>query len=257
MIVKEVTSKRKYYLVTFENERSFVIDPALIKKHCIEEGEDINFTELLDENEEFAYLFGLDHAFYLLGISQKTIREIKTKLFDKKVQTNAVNRIIRRLEELGYLNDRSFAEDYVSYKKESYHSKRAIKNKLKEKGISEDIISEALESYPDSDEYDYAEYFATKIAEKYDSLDYEKLRNKVYSRLASKGFSNSAIFYAADRIKDRYNESYSDRDTLMKSAARMNMRGMTREDIFQSLLKKSNSKGYEELLTDVLNELFE
>ncbi len=249
--------KRKYSLITFENNKTFVVDPSLVKKYDINEGSDINMTGLLDENEEFAYTYGLDASFRILGISAKTYKEMRTKLYDRNVQTNAINRILLRLSELGYINDKTYAEDFISYKMESGYSRRAIVNKLREKGVDENIINEAIKMYDESIEFHYAEYFALKIAEKYDSLDYEKLRNKVFSRLSSKGFSTSAIYHASDKLKEKYNSAFSDRDSLMKTAARMSMRGMQKNEIYDALIKKSSSKDYSEIVTDILNELFE
>jgi len=255
MRIIQTEHKRKYAVVTFENDRSFIIDPTLLKKYTSED-DDVDMMALLDENEDFAYEFALNHAFRLLGISAKTYKEMQGKLYDKHIQTNAVKRVMERLVELGYINDRSFAEDFVGYKMESYLSKRAIINKLREKGVSDEIINECIEVYSDSDEVRFAEYFAVKIAEKYPSLEYEKLKNKVFSRLSSKGFSTSAIYSAVEKMKEKYNNSYSDRDEVMKSAARMSMRGMTKEEIYEVLIKKSNSKDYDEFLSDILNELF-
>ncbi len=248
--------KKKYAVVTFENDRSFIIDPALLKKFNAGEDDDVDMMTLLDENEDFAYDFALNHAFRLLGISAKTYKEMQNKLYEKHIQTNAVKRVMDRLTELGYINDRSYAEDYVGYKMESYHSKHAIINKLREKGVSEDIINECMEIYSDEDENRFAEYFALKIAEKYPSLDYEKLKNKVFSRLSSKGFSTASIYYASGKMKEGYNSSHSDKDTIMRTAARMSMRGMNKEEIYETLIKKDNSKDYDELLNDILNELF-
>ncbi len=256
MKVINTEKKRKTVLVTFENNRTFVVDPILVKKYDIYEGNDTDMMGLLDENEDYAYSYGLEYAFKILGMAAKTQKEMREKLYDKFVQTNAVNRIIERLNELKYINDTSYAEDYVSYKKESRLSKRAIVTKLREKGIEEDIIQSAMTAYPDEDELSYAEFFAVKLAEKYDSLEYEKLKNKLYSRLASKGFSTAAIYHATAKLKETYNETFSDRDALTRTAARMSMRGMDKSEIYESLIKKSNSKDYDELISDILNELF-
>ncbi len=256
MRVIKTEKKRKYTLITFENEKTFLVDPGLVKKYNAYEDNDVDMIAILDENEDFAYMAGLESAFRILGASAKTHKEMKDKLYDRYIQTNAVNRILDRLTELKYINDISYAEDYVSYKKESGHSKRAIQGKLREKGVAEEIILSAMEIYSDEEEYAFAEYFATKTAEKYDSLEYEKLKNKIFSRLSSKGFSSSAIYYAVGKVKEMYNSTSSDRDALMKTAARMNMRGMNRDEIYDLLIRKSSSKDFDELITDILDELF-
>lgn len=257
MIVTAVQQKRKYTLITFGNEKTFAVDPSLVKKYGAKEDSGVDMMALLDENEDFAYDLGLEYAFRILAVSAKTHREMADKLYGRNIQTKAVIRIMQRLTELGYINDASYAEDYVSLKKENGLSKRAITNKLRLKGISEDIIASAMTDYTDEEEFSHAEYFAAKFAEKYDSLEYEKLKNKLFSRLSSKGFSTSAIYHAAGVLKEKYNLSYCDKEALSKTAARMSMRGMNREEIYGSLIKKSNSPDYDELIIEILNELFE
>ncbi|MBE6039092.1 MAG: regulatory protein RecX [Anaerofustis stercorihominis] len=256
MKVTEFEQKKKHCLVTFENGRTFVVSHSTVKKFGIGAVSEVILSDVLEDNEEYAYEYALDYAFRLLGMSAKTYREMKNKLYDKNLQTSAVNSVMSRLEELGYINDKTYAEDFVEYKMESGLSKRAISSKLKEKGVDEDLIKSALEIYPDNAEYEFALCFAKKTAEKSDALSYEKLRNRIYSRLASKGFDNRIIFSVLDEIKQQYNDSVNNKDEISRTAARMYMRGKTREEIFDTLLKKNSASDYADVLNEVVDELF-
>ena len=256
MKVTATEKKKKHCNVTFENGKTFVISRELVKKYGLEPDCDVDMHEILQKNEEYAYTYALDYAFRLLGISAKTYREMKNKLYDKNIQSSAVNSVMSRLEELGYINDSVYAEDFAEYKMESMLSRRAIVSKLKEKGVAPELIDSAMQKYQESDEYDFALHFATKIAENADSLDYEKLRNKIYSRLSSKGFESKVIFSVLDKIKENYNNSANDTQALSRSAARLYMRGKTREEIYDILIKKNSSTSFGDILNDVLDEFF-
>lgn len=84
-------------------------------------------------------------ALRYLARRPKTIREMKAYLEKKKVSSSEIDQIIQRLTELGYLDDREFARQYIDnrirFKPKSTY---ALGYELRQKGICPDIAEEVL-----------------------------------------------------------------------------------------------------------------
>ena len=88
---------------------------------------------------------------------------------------------LSRLIDLGYLDDEDWLERFVDIRQESL-SKRALRQKLYQKGVPSEKVDAALE--------DYCELTAAeKLIQKKGSLD----RNKLIRTLQSKGFGWDVI----------------------------------------------------------------
>ncbi len=80
------------------------------------------------------------YAIKLLSKFIKTEHEVKQKLTEKGYSSEASSEVISKLKKYGYINDEQFA---INYKNANEHTKSKvyIKQHLKQKGISENIIS--------------------------------------------------------------------------------------------------------------------
>lgn len=121
----------------------------------------------------------------------RTQYEIRNKLLKLEYDEELIEEVINELLLLEYLNDNLYAEKFIKNSQNvKPMSKNMIKYKLKEKGISDDIIQSALREI-DIDEIELARNLFLKKT-KGKSLD-EKELNKVKGYLARKGFSLSII----------------------------------------------------------------
>jgi len=77
---------------------------------------------------------------YLLS-SPKTKLQIKQYLYKKQVEPQVINKIIERLEGLGYIDDANFAKNFIEAKQTKI-GKRVIGQKLMQRGVARDVISE-------------------------------------------------------------------------------------------------------------------
>jgi regulatory protein len=105
--------------------------------------------------------------------------------------------IIKRLKSDGYYNDEKFAEDVVASQNLASHSKnrRKIQTFLYQKGISKEVIDNALEKLDVEKEYENAKADFEKKLKQLESKpmsDHMRL-SKVKSYLFSKGYSNEVI----------------------------------------------------------------
>ncbi len=149
---------------------------------------------------------GKKRVYYLLGTREYTTYEISTKLKRGEYNPNDISIILDYFKDLGYLDDRAFAEKYLDYYKDK-KSLRKIKEKLANKGISRDIIqdiftySETLDNVGDL-QYDLVYEMAIKkyrllttkrdrdLDDKYTA---QKIRQKLYNHLMAKGYDYGII----------------------------------------------------------------
>ncbi len=132
---------------------------------------------------------GLDYAFGLIAKKRYTCRELKEKLEKKGFSAEP---IIERLKELNYLNDLEYARDYTIKKQNEGYGKYKIMYQLKNKGISEDIISDLQFSN-----------------EKLEDIFLKKLqkikgnKQKIYAFLINRGFDSEEIKNLIYKYEDK------------------------------------------------------
>jgi regulatory protein len=129
------------------------------------------------------------------GYRDRSVDETRQKLFSYGMNPQQVEKIISELQEMNFLDDKRFAESFVTGKfRIKAWGKSKIYAHLLQKRIAKELITEALASI------DYDEYLATAqklIDKKWTSLEKEKdtwtRKQKVFKFLASRGFDYDVI----------------------------------------------------------------
>lgn len=141
-------------------------------------------------NEQQLYNYGLNR----LSSRDYLRAELFTKMSNLQPEADMVNRVLDKLETLGYINDkRRIRSVFNSYK--SKESSNKTKNRLIQKGATKDLIEEVLFEIEDSSsqvyEYD-AETDAALILldKKFKSYNPDN-RDKMLRFLISKGYNYS------------------------------------------------------------------
>ena len=130
-------------------------------------------------------------ALHLLERMDRTEHQLREKLRASDYPDEVVEEVIEYVKSFHYLDDERDAENFTRYKKENM-SRQQIKQKLMLKGVSKDIISNAIEEEYDVDESVHIrkllekKHFSNK-----DSDDGEFRR--VYNYLLRRGFRSSDI----------------------------------------------------------------
>lgn len=143
-----------------------------------------------------------EHAWDLtlkfLSYRPRSEAEVRRYLAGKGLDATAADQLIERLYRLGYLNDESFARAWVS----SRHTlrpkgARALQYELRSKGVSPEIIADALAGLA-ADEDAYAA--VSKPAARWRMLDDRAFRQKVQAFLARRGFDYDIIQKTVNRL---------------------------------------------------------
>jgi regulatory protein len=129
----------------------------------------------------------------------RTENEIKRYLSTKKhISPDMTTRIIDRLKTQSYINDEAYARMFTA-QKHLRASVRAIKQKLRQKGIRVDLIDQSTAEIGDQDE------LCKTLAEKYmrNRENIQLNQQKLYRFLVLKGFNYDTISAIVDDFKTR------------------------------------------------------
>lgn len=142
-------------------------------------------------------------AFRILERMPRTEKQLKDKLIgDGKYTEEIIDTVIAFLKEYHYLDDRQYSKDYINSRKNS-KGLRVLFFELKNKGVSEGIISELKEEYSDMD----TSVAIRKLIDKKGidpKTEDRKQREKLYRFLLSRGFSYSDISNAVTELTEDY-----------------------------------------------------
>lgn len=151
----------------------------------------------------------MNSSLYYLGQMPKTEQQLRDNLKKKLIPEDIIDETMQKLIEIGMVNDKDFAENFI-YSKRKYEKlgSSAIRMKLMQKGISNDIIDECLSEVTEDDLRETAMILAEK---KMRSLmrepDLQKRIQKMVSFLAYRGYGAGIAFEVAREVVNKNAEN--------------------------------------------------
>jgi regulatory protein len=140
---------------------------------------------LSDDEIEKAF----QRALNFLSYRNRSEQEIRQNLQKHQIPETIIQPVLERLREGSLVNDREFAEIWIENRREFHpRGKRALRSELYRKGISDQIIEEALQ---DINEEELALKLARKKIGKLKNLDKSTFQEKMYGFLSRRGFHYS------------------------------------------------------------------
>lgn len=144
--------------------------------------EQVRDLKALDEKEK-AWQRAADY----LARRPRSAMEIRQYLERKGFSREAIEPVMERLTDYGYIDDAAFARIWIDSRlRQRPRGAFGLNRELKQKGISEEIIEAAL---TDFDEYAAAKKAITPKLEKWAALPEIKRYRKIYEFLARRGFA--------------------------------------------------------------------
>lgn len=150
------------------------------------------------EESEYDACFQKATSYILKG--GHTVKQVAGYLKEKCFNGKIIAKVIDKLQDYGYLDDSQFAKTFVELKS-SKHGKRLMASELKLKGVSEEVIEEALKSVENEDE---SAFLVAKKYLKNRPMDIT-LKQKCFRYVLSKGFSYDSANYAIDKLEREEN----------------------------------------------------
>lgn len=139
--------------------------------------------------------FGKRVAYRFLNYKQRSEKEVRKKLKEKKLSDGSIDIVISSLKDLKYINDESYAKSYLQSKiLRKPEGKRVLKMKLADKGIPKEIAESIIsEQYPPETETEKAAELLKKYEKKVRAKTPAEKKQKCFRFLLSKGFDFDTI----------------------------------------------------------------
>lgn len=140
----------------------------------------------------------LEYAGKSLGSRMKSERDLRRGMMQRaevgEPGAQAVDAVIAKLKDLGYLNDDRFAADYTRLRQENEKfGRRRVQQGLMQKGVAAATVNEAVgKAYDEVDEVALARAYAERKRMKKPAGEKETAR--AMRRLLAAGFSTRAVW---------------------------------------------------------------
>lgn len=143
----------------------------------------------------------LSICFHKLNARARTEQELRQVLSQAGISAEISDLAIDRLQVLGYLNDRDFAEAWIRARVTSRGmAPAAIRRELLSKGVDPDIVETALLEVSDEDTYARAVELATKKLRSVASLGSTVALRRISSLLLRKGYPSHMAYSVAAAV---------------------------------------------------------
>ena len=198
MIIEKISLKSSrnpnIFVVVVDGEK-YILHSEIIVKYGISTNGEISQEKLQEVVYESDVMIATNLAMNYVSSKLITTKQLKDYLRGKGYKSNVVSKVIEKFNEYGVLNDENFATSYVSVKQHSL-SKRAIEQKLMQKGVNKEVALSCLEEFDDLD-------VAIRTAEKFmKNKDYtEENITKLLRHLSYKGFDYDTINRVLNKFK--------------------------------------------------------
>jgi regulatory protein len=139
------------------------------------------------DDVEMAY----ERALKFLAPRPRSVVEVRRRLAAAKVTAPRIEEVIQRLQRAGLVDDQAFAKFWVENRGTFRpRSKRALRMEMKQKGLPEEAVKQALAV---TDDAGAAAALAAQRAPRLASLEFLDFRRKLGEFLARRGFSYDTI----------------------------------------------------------------
>lgn len=154
-----------------------------------------------------------DAALRLLGVRARSRAELLKRLQDKDFPAEEIESVMARLERANLLDDNDFAQQWVrSRHLHSGKGRSALRHELRNKGVDQLIIDEALSQVDDDAEHDRAADLLRRKAQRLgpddlvERADRDRHTRRLVSMLVRRGYSPSLalglVKTEIDRLRD-------------------------------------------------------
>ncbi len=183
--------KRNQERVNVYLDGAYSFSLSLIEAARLHRGQVLSDGDIAALQAQDAVEKAVDRAVRFLSYRPRSVSEIRRNLSQKGVDEPAVEAALARLEKLGYVDDEAFARFWVS-NRDDFNPKgpRALRQELRQKGISNTIIDQALATV---DFTDAATRAVQQRAKRWQHLERPAFQQKVYQFLARRGFLGETI----------------------------------------------------------------
>lgn len=176
------------------------IDEKTFDSYALSEGDAIDPDEYLDRLAAVQCKRAYEQALSMLDRCARSEKQILDALSRRGIVPGAARAAVNRLRENRVLDDQALARRFVELQTEKPVGRCAIRQKLRQKGISEEDAEAALDTISDQMQSEAALEIARKLYPRYEGQPLRAARAKLGQALARRGFGWDDIGRALESI---------------------------------------------------------
>lgn len=140
-----------------------------------------------------------------LARSAKSTSQLRKILEQREISTEIAEKVLERFTEVGLIDDAAYAETIVNSRR-NYKglAKSAIRRELNEKGVSQELVEQAISGISAEDDFESAKELAARRFRQLAHLEKEVRTRRLAGFLQRKGYASSAVFAAIKYAEDQY-----------------------------------------------------
>ncbi len=170
-----------------------LLDAARLRK-----GQVLAEAEIAMLRDADAVVQAVNTAAHFLSYRPRSEQEIRRNLKEKETPSDVIDAAIEKMTTMGYLDDAAFARYWVDNRSQFKPlSHRALRQELRQKGLSDAVIDEALGELGESD---LAYKAATTQLRKLRNRSVREFKTKMNAFLQRRGFSYSTTQDVVTRL---------------------------------------------------------
>ncbi|MGO3608953.1 MAG: RecX family transcriptional regulator, partial [Enterococcus sp.] len=156
-VVKISQGRGPFYKVEFSNGEKLRLSEDTVVRHRLLKGQELEEKTLNEIKQEGKEDLGFQMALNYLSYQLRTEKEIRTYLKDNEIESEDRHKIVARLKELNLVDDLVYSESYIrTQMRLGDKGPRILQQKLKQKGVKEPEIEQALYLYESNDQFQVA-----------------------------------------------------------------------------------------------------
>lgn len=207
--MKKITAltaqKRNPNRVNIYIDGEYAFSLARIVAAWLKTGQELDDEKINRLQSEDARERAVQQALLFLSYRSRSEAEIRQNLRKHEIPDEIIEHTLQRLRQEGLANDDQFAQAWVENRSTFRpRSRRMMAMELRQKGVTDESVSTALEAVDDEE---LAYEAAQKKVNRLKDLEWMDFRKKLSEFLARRGFSYSVIAPIVTRI---WNEVHTD-----------------------------------------------
>ena len=247
--ISKIKESNNYIVLYLDNDEKLYVSIEAYFKHNLAnlKGFDNKTYELLKKEENL--ILGYNAVLKKLSIKDHSIKQIKDFLYLKrKLNSDEVNKIIDKLIQYNLLDDEKYCIERINYLNEQLFSIKQIKNKLKNEGISNELIEKYIVS-DSNKEYEKINKLVNKYLNTIKNKSLNAKKQLILNKFVNLGFNYDDVKMAIDslnikvdneyellkkeylKIKNKYQRKYESYDLKYRISGYLMNKGFKLEDI--------------------------
>ncbi|WP_040206449.1 recombination regulator RecX [Neobacillus jeddahensis] len=183
-------------------EFAFSVDSEVLIKFQLKKGMELDEFSFLEVQFQDDIRKAYNLAINYLARRMRATKEVKDYLLKKEIDEAVIGEVLHKLSGQKYLNDQEFANAYVRTQANTTDKGADIvKMELKEKGIEQSILTQALEEFPLEQQIEKAMKISEKFFQKNTKESLKIQKQKLETLLHRKGYSFEVIAIAMNETE--------------------------------------------------------